>query len=69
MNMNEKRNSIHHCRTLAITAFATILLASLGVYANEAFAMGEAPSTCSWTASSSDLWDDVAVEIKASATG
>ncbi|MGH2613244.1 MAG: hypothetical protein ACRDFB_09405 [Rhabdochlamydiaceae bacterium] len=45
--MYRTRNCNHRGRHLFVLGFAAILLASLGISANEAFAMGQAPSTCS----------------------
>jgi len=43
---NAFRTRINPCKNMLALVFASILLASLGVSANQVFAMGQAPSTC-----------------------
>ena len=45
-NKNEKNITNGHGVYFFSTVFALILLASAGILVNEAFAMGQAPSTC-----------------------
>ena len=45
--MDKTKNKNHHGRNLIVLGFAAALLASFGMSLNEAYAMGQAPSTCS----------------------
>ena len=44
---NSIRTTNNHGRNLSTLMFVVILVASLGITANQAYAMGQAPSTCS----------------------
>lgn len=46
IDLYDARNRKYHGRNLVMLGFAAILLASLGISANEVLAMGQAPSTC-----------------------
>lgn len=46
MDLYRTKCHTHRGKNLFMLGFAMILVASLGISANEAFAMGQAPSTC-----------------------